>query len=443
MSRGARGEVAAFAVVFAAYLLYVALDGARPFYYDSGEYWALAGSFTHDGHFSLLAYDEPLRGYSFPLLLGAVREAGEAAGLGAAAIVHAANAAVAALVGAVLFPRAFRHVVPEARVTVPRVLALNALMFVFWRDHLHFPLSDLPTMAMFLGAFLLVLRRTPAALLGAGLLAGLALNTRPAYLAAGAGILVAAALAAGGWRRPRPAAIAGALAVAGVALALAPQAAIDHEHFYTVSPFPPQARELSRLQLSLGLVVQKYETAVPPDPRAGSVAFPDPELAKRLRFPPGSQVASYGDYLEVVSRDPVGAAAGYLRHAFNGMDAQYPSPYVRSIDGDRSRARSLLLYVVLFAAALAAWRLAATRRVRWPLAGLLLLPCLAAIPSQVETRFFLAGHLAAFGLVAFGPVPELWRAARWRGRAVATAGAALFALTAFSLAAGAYALAGA
>jgi hypothetical protein len=63
-----RWRVLATLLLYAAYL---PLSGYGPgqFRFDAAEYWELSLKFTQHGGFSLLAFDEPLRGYLGPLLV--------------------------------------------------------------------------------------------------------------------------------------------------------------------------------------------------------------------------------------------------------------------------------------------------------------------------------------------------------------------------------------
>ena len=51
----------------------------------------------------------------------------------------------------------------------------------------------------------------------------------------------------------------------------------------------------------------------------------------------------------MVIHDPAEMAAGYGRRLFNGLDVQYPTPYIRDL-GDRSTVLSLLQYTLMFLA---------------------------------------------------------------------------------------------
>ena len=59
------------ALVLALYAAYLPLSGytAGQVRFDAAQYWELSLKFTQHGHFSLLAFDEPMRGYLGPLLL--------------------------------------------------------------------------------------------------------------------------------------------------------------------------------------------------------------------------------------------------------------------------------------------------------------------------------------------------------------------------------------
>ncbi|MDB5233875.1 MAG: hypothetical protein JWR44_868, partial [Hymenobacter sp.] len=58
-------------IVLALYALYLPLSGYTigQFRFDAAEYWELSLQFTQHGSFSLLTFDEPLRGYVGPLLV--------------------------------------------------------------------------------------------------------------------------------------------------------------------------------------------------------------------------------------------------------------------------------------------------------------------------------------------------------------------------------------
>ncbi len=387
--------------MLAAWLVALALSGYDAWYYDADRYWALGLAFGPQDGFSLLAYRDPLRGYSFPLALRGLRGIAAAAGVGELAAVRLANAVLAAGLGTLVVPRLVRAVAPRAAVTLPRVLAFNALVLLFWRDHLAFPLSDVPAVALAAVALVLALDGRRPALLAAGAAAGLAYNVRPAYqlFVLALVVLVVLRARAGAGRR----AVAGALVLTGAVCALVPQIAINARHFDTLAPAPARSAALVRFQLTSGLQLQKYETSVQAgrDPR---LFYADP--ATQAVLDDEGPVTGLADYAGLVLEHPLTMAGAFLRRAFNGMDVQYATPYVRDPEADRSGPRSLVLYSLLFAglalllAAVAAGR-AADRC--WLVGAVVLVPCLGAVPSAVEPRFFLPAHLLLYASVVFAP----------------------------------------
>jgi hypothetical protein len=412
-------EFVCFPVVAIAYGIHFLLSGYDSFYYDATEYWRLGDRFQHNGHFSLVAYDSPWRGYSVPLLNHVLQVLATAGGLGGVTIVKIFGALLAATLGVIVIPRLARQLFPAASIGPGRVLGLNALVFLHWRDHFDFPLSDFPSILVVMMGVLGLLRATTSGYLVCGLCFGLAANMRPAY--------IVAAIAAGGvagllplrrwnWRQRGAAAT---LVLAGALVVSLPQMLINHHQRGTWSPVISKAREITLLQLWQGMRAQKYETYV-----GSGAGYPRPDVfyldpatrhvveeehvsparhfyggATYIEFP------SYRKYVGMVLHHPAEMAAAYVRRIFNGLDVQYPTPYVRDLR-DRSTVLSLLQYTLIF---LALARLVlpdarrALGRIRWAGIVLLIVPCVTAVTGAVEPRFFLPLQLLIYMLVCFGP----------------------------------------
>lgn len=414
--RQLRLELVCFPLVALAYGLHFLLSGYDRFYYDATEYWQLGDRFDHNGHFSLVAFDYPWRGYSLPLLNHTLRVVGGEAGLGDVTIVKIFGALLAATLGVIVIPRLARALFPAATIGLGRVLALNALIFLYWRDHFDFSLSDFPTLLVAAIGLLGLLRATPRGYLLAGLGFGLAANIRPGYLLAAIAVLAVAALLplrSWNWRLRG---LAASLVLAGALVASFPQMLINHHQRGSWSPLVPKAREITLIQLWQGMRAQKYETYVGPPsgyPEPG-VFYLDPatqRIVEREHIAPvtrsGSyeEFPSYGKYARIVFDHPAEMAAAYVRRLFNGLDVKYPTPYVRDL-GDRPLALSLLQYTLMF---LAIARLLlpdarrALGRIWWTGIVLLVIPCVTAVTGAVEPRFFLPLQLLIYMLVCFGP----------------------------------------
>jgi hypothetical protein len=400
-------ELACFGLVALVYLVHLFIAGDDRFYFDSFRYWEVSKLFGKNGGFSLLAFDYPNRGYSLPLVYHGLDGVRGALTMGDATAVKVFGALLAATLGVVVAPRLARALFPGAAISWTRVLLLNALLFVYWRDHFGFPLSDFPALLLASVGLLGLLRATTAGYVGAGLGFMLAANMRPAYLpAAAAAIVVAGVLPRQGRKAPRRLSAVG-LVLAGVVGASLPQMLINHRYHASWSPVASGSKEISMLQLTQGMLNQKYETYVgPPDgyPRP-EVYFLDPATAHVLAAEGLTEITSYRQYAGIASRHPAEMAASWTRHVFNGLDVRYPTPYIRDL-GDSSIVLSLLLYTLLFLALLHLLIPDARRALRgihWVGVAVLASPCLSAIPGAVEPRFFLPLQLIAYMLVCFGP----------------------------------------
>lgn len=420
-----RVELVCFPLVAAVYLTHLLVSGYDRFYYDAGHYWQLAGRFEVNGHYSLLAYDDVFRGYSIPLLSRDLQAVAAMAGLGAMTIVKIFGALLAATLGVVVIPRLARRLFPGASISLGRVLALNALIFLYWRDHFDFPLSDFPALLAAAVGLLGLLRATALGYVVAGVGLGLAANMRPAYLPT---VIAALAVAALFPLRPwnlRRRSVAVVLVLAGALVASMPQTLINHHQRGSWSPLIPGGKSIAMLQLTQGMLAQKYETYV--GPSAGypqpEVAYLDPSTARVLEEEHVSEITSYGKYARIVLHHPVRMAASYVRHIFNGLDVRYPTPYVRDL-GDSSIVLSLLQYTLVFVA-IARLLLPEARRalgrIRWAGVIVLVSPCLTAIPGAIEPRFFLPLQILIYMLVCFGPATRASFVEGGLGRRVALA----------------------
>lgn len=408
------------ALVLALYAAYLPLGGDDRLPFDAGEYWRLAATFFGPGlRFSLLNYADPLRGYLGPLLLVPGRVLCYATGWPALAGARVLGAGWAVLLFGVAGPAAWRAATGRALRGGAWLLAVG-LGFVFWRGYFNFSLQDVPALTLLLLALAALAR--PGwrwAALG-GLLLAATLNLRPIYLASVPG-------AAGWlWWHARgagrgPALRSWAALVAGAALVLLPQAAINYHHSGRATPLVLAAVDgrppLYLRQLNWGTAYQRYESSLDPMHR-GSVVFADSVGTRQLQAEPGSFFGSYGQFIGFAARHPLAVGARCARHLFNGLDVWYPTPYPRRLYPVGPGALQLLNYAVL---ALGLARLLRRKPTfaRGPGAGWALLalglPVALALPTLVECRFLLPLHLLLLTAAADGFRPRRWRALpRWR-----------------------------
>ena len=439
LRRWASGHPASVAALllllgFGAYLYAEPVAG---FYGDAAGYWWRASKYwAADGHFQLLGYDDVLRGYLFPLLLAPLLRLAGQHGWLPADVFRPLGAGLAALTFGVVGPCLCKAVAGTGRVGLGRRLLFGALGFAVWRGYFHYPLTDFPALLALAGSLWAVLRGRWPVLAGllAGALLGAALNFRPVYLAALPllGLLAlwpppaAPAEAAGAgraWGR-RLALLAGLLA--GLALVLAPQALINRAHFGSSSPLVlahlPGADNLYAQQLDWGLRYGKYETNVGGDYPSPRMFFLSPESQRLWEATGGPGERFALRYAALVRQAPLTVLRGWLLHLFNGLDVQYPTPYVRLVYVPTWGLAALNYTVLLAGLAVLAGR--ARRGWHWRPALVLLAllgACAAVLPVAIECRFLLPLHLLLSAAAAFGAQPRRW----WRGLSAGRRGAAL------------------
>lgn len=404
----ARSPWVAFKIGFWLILLFALYAGAKPFVYDAQAYWNLGDYFYWNG-FSLLNWQDPVRGYLLPLINRAVlREVALDLALGDQAVVKAFNALLFALVATMLAPRFARLVWPSHVWSVGRRLTLALALVVFWGGYLNFPLSDFPALAAALAAVVAAGGRP--SLLGAaavGVATAVAVNARPAYV-----LLVPAVLLLTGWRWWRaPKAPTGmrhglagcAALLAGLVIVSLPQSLSAQRHFDTWSPIPGAAFDLGGFQLSTGLKLQRYDTYVGPpgDWPSASMNYIDGSTAKLRSELENGEADGYARYLQLVAENPLTMAGVFARRIVNGFDQRESTPYIEELLRDRRLFRALN-FTILFLALLRLLWPAARRSLgpaQWRFAAALLVTCIPAAASAVETRFLLPGYVFAYLLV--------------------------------------------
>jgi hypothetical protein len=407
-----------FPLVAGVYAAHLFLSGYNSFYYDSDGYWRLGHSFVRNGHFSLLNYDNSGRGYSLPLVNHVLQVIASDVGAGSVTIVKLFGSLLAATLGVIVLPLLARRLFPGASIGLGRVLALNALLFLFWRDHFGFPLSDFPSLLLASIGVLGLLRATAPGYLVAGIGIGLATNMRPAYqpaLLAALAVAVLVPYRPWVWRRRG---VAAGLVVAGALVAGLPQVLINHHQpGGSLSPFVPTAKFTLLRQFSDGMLAQKYDTYVGsptgyPRPEA---FYLDPATTHVLQeehisttatyIGQFAEITSYGQYARLIVHHPVAMVTSYVRHLFNGLDVRYPTPYLRDLRST-SIFLSLLQYTLMF---LAIARLVVPEarrelgRVRWAGVVVLVSACLTVITGAVEVRYLLPLQVLIYTLVCFSP----------------------------------------
>ncbi|HEY2283991.1 MAG TPA: hypothetical protein VGH60_10630 [Solirubrobacteraceae bacterium] len=399
--------VIGFAVAFAGVLLVGLLQGTRPFYGDSSEYWSLARVFTKPGHFSLLNFESPLRGYALPLTIYGLQAIGDAVQWSQASMAMIFNVLLYALIGAVLAPRLAEIAWPEHRWGLWRRLALTALLVIFWSGDINYPLADFPGLTMVLVALVAIARvDTPGWMLIAGIAGGLAVNMRPADLTLLPMLLVIVALSWFDQRgAPHPSlarrALCVGLLVVGFLVASLPQSLSAHRYYNTWSFIPGASTDLEKTKLAEGMVNQRWDTYEGPE-GPSAIAYGDETGQRLLAQQPEGKIETPSQYIGVIVSHPDVMIPLLARHIINGMDARYNTIYVEHRDSEGRLWLRLAGFLLVFLALVRVLWPSARRRLspaRWRYPVALLLCCLTSVPTEMETRYMLPAYLLSYMLV--------------------------------------------
>lgn len=397
--------VAVFGVAFGVTLMVALGQGLKPFYYDSGQYWGLGETFTVNGHFSLLNFDSQGRGYVLPLIDRELNAIAEGLGWNPSSLVKLFNALIFTLIGAVLAPRLAELAWPEHPWGPVQRLVLVALLLIYWRGAMSFPLSDFPALAMAVLALVAITHQdTSGWMLMAGVAGGLALDMRASYLLLEpilAVLVLWAWLGQSGTRRASTGrrALCAALLVVGFAAVSLPQSLASHRHGRSWSFVPGATISLSSQYLTPGLANQRYDTYVGTGEAGPSMTYGDRSGTRLLDTLKNRQVSSSSQYARLILSHPLAMAGLFARHLIDGLDARYSTPYIEHREpGSRRWLRIAGFLIVFLALARVLWP-AARRRLgpaRWRYPVALLLCSATSVPTTVETRYMLPVYLFSY-----------------------------------------------
>lgn len=147
-------RIIAFFMVFAFIAYYNVIHKAgTPFWFDSFDYWSLRYFYMREGVWSLLHYDNALRGYFFPLVLHTISAI--------AGLLGTADTLLLGLVKATVYSAGITIAIPSIveklfhrRVTLPQICLFAIFVIIFWRGYFYYPLADFPALfSMILGLF--------------------------------------------------------------------------------------------------------------------------------------------------------------------------------------------------------------------------------------------------------------------------------------------------
>ena len=436
----------AMGVIGVVYCIYLPTTTYVGLYHDSWGYWDFAEKYFATGQFEFLSYFNILRGYLFPLLLSPFTQLAVAAKILPIEMTRYLGAVTAAVVFGWTGPALWQVVKGGPAVSLGRRLLFAGLGFALWRDYFNFSLTDFPALFALAVALIVLLRgRGVASGVVAGIAVAAAVNLRPVYLIALPAVGLLALLPPLGRARWWGLVRGGALLLGG-ALVLLPQAYTNSAHVNVRSPWVlttmPGQPSLFLQQLEWGLRTQKYETNVGGDYKHEGMFFLD-ERGKAMWEATGlREFSTASQYVQLCLGRPWRSMGVWLRHLFNALDVQYPTPYIQAVfvpTWPLAWLNYSLIFGGLLVLLLRPWQRPTASWIRPALVLLaLLLPCLVVLLTAIECRFLLPLHLLLSAAVAFGATPlRWWRAASTRARALVVAGYIATVVSGFSASASA------
>lgn len=400
---------AAFAVAFLGTLAVAMLQGEKPFLTDAAGYWQLGTTFTVNGHFSLLNYSDPLKGYGWPLILYGLQTMASDFAWTASSVVKLFSVFTFALIGGVLGPELIRAVWPsQPRWGIARRLALTALLIVFWSGFLNTPLSDFPTLTAALLTLVAVARTdSPGWMLVAGAALALTINIRESYVPFAPGVV---ALVAWTWYEQRHSphastlrrALCVVLFVLGFAAVSLPQSLSAHRHHGTWSFIPgATVPEPPGVFWGAGLGLQGYDTYVINGEARVEMRYVYPAGERLLKEQKEEKITSTGQYLGLFVSHPLVMVGLVVRNVVNGLDPLYSTAYIENLHNEGRTWGRIAGFLLLFAALLrllwpAARRLLGSGRLRY--LAVLLLGCVSTFPIGGNRRYLLPVYLLIYVL---------------------------------------------
>lgn len=386
------------------------MNAITEFSSDAKSYWHLST------WRALVDFPRSIRGYFYPLLLAPVHLLVGLSRTSDFMLYRLGSSLAYAYVLTILLPAFwFRHF--GGKDGFWRRLVVPALVCLLFPGIILYPLSDLPALSLMVGAVCCAFHASRndgrasgyATAFLAGVLAYGAYNTRTIYLFSVIAMLVVgiAMVFNGGLSRTK--ALALSAFVMGMLVSSVPQILINQKNYDRPSPLvfaTNQGKSLFTQQLLWGVGVQRYETALS-KPRNTRVFYVDP-TGLRLLEDSHLEVSRSGiaDYFDLVYHHPLEFAGIFCRHLINGLDLRDGQLYTTVRSGTKHGVAFLNFLIVFSGLSTIVLGMA---RSRWagksmrPLAAavILLLPVAAVIPGAIETRFFLAVHLAIYSAIAF------------------------------------------
>ncbi|MFO7656105.1 MAG: hypothetical protein R6W78_03495 [Bacteroidales bacterium] len=401
----------AFWILFALMFIHLVTSGNTSFYHDTSYYWSLGETFENEKGFALVNYHDALRGVCFPFILWLLNKTAIFLNLAPLLVVRLFSALYFSAFSAILIPKLAGRISPEIKVNFWKIMSFGILIFIFWKNYFNYPLSDFPSVFIFLWGIYFLFSEKPALLVPAGILIGSAINFRQIYLIALLPIGIYLILnnhAATKHNTQVKRGFSIFLLLMGLLIIHLPQTLVNRQHFGTLSPMVQTEKygfrkNLFFQQLLWGVQYEKYETNVGYDYPKAQVFFIDRMGSSIAEYEKINHFKNYGDLGRLFLKYPVELTCIYFKHLFNGLDIKDDTVYLKKVSR-RKYLFSFLNYSVMFLALLTLYL--NRKDIFIDRKGLFFLLIILSIivlsvPTAIETRFMLPLFLYLYMVVVF------------------------------------------
>lgn len=406
-------RVAAFLLTALIFMILHKIKGVAEFPWDAGGYWKLSAADL------LFDFPKEIRGYFYPALLSPSRFISDSIPVLGLLPYRIMSSLVYSYFFAVLLPAFYLHIF-GGHVTFLRRIITPLLVAVLFPGVIIYTLSDLPALALMIGASACALFSTNqpsnvkryAMLALSGVLAYGAYNTRTIFLFPAGVLALSLPFFVYNKHTLKTKLLATLAFLIGTAIGSVPQVLINLKNQNSMSPMvittSPYNRSLFASQLLWGITLQRYETSVDKTSPGAGVFYLD-KAGERLFAANkiGSEPFGLRAYLKLAIQNPIDFIGIYGRHIVNGLDLRDGEVYTMGQPWKKNALAAFNLLILIsgllvITLTIALQRVNTEQKIKgafWTF--LTLLPVMAIIPGAIETRFFLALHLSIYCALAF------------------------------------------
>ena len=435
-----------FILVYDLYMIYNYIPNRFDiiFKFDHGDdywYWVVAKSFQGVFDDNIAIHKIAHRGYFFTFAIYLIQQLADILHIDKMLFFQIVWAGMFSFSIAILIPK-FSELLTQRKTNVLQSLLLLALISFFWRGFFYVPLADFPGLFSFIaGLYALVKYHRSnklTYLFMAGLFVAMAALCRGPYkysfyLVVAYLICMHFPVIKGAYKNISIKFSKELLAFfLGMLFISWPEAYLNKTKLGVTSFFPyaqvnwvkedgtANENNVTAMQLQSGIGNQKVLPGIYFDKHAAALRIKDinSKSCCHYMYPvDNAQISasehfyqlwkkypltSFQEYLAFVLSNPIDFVVIYSKHLFNGLDIKDPRAYLagKSVGFTFAIINYIIIYLAIAFLYKNRKKFLDSKASIW-LLGAILLPSLLAIPTQVETRFFLSIHVLVYFVLCF------------------------------------------